>query len=250
MKKQAWETAGHCKHPVSQAALPVELSKQPVVKFKIRRYDPGSGQKPRFETFPVEVRGMMTVMDGLWQVFETKDNTLSFRYACREGICGSCAMFINGSYRLACQTQIRSLKSRDISIGPLPHFTVIKDLVVDMTPFFEKIEAVMPFLEALSSPPEKEWIQSPEQRKLINEVVDCIMCGICYSACPAAWFNKDYLGPAALAKAYRFVADSRDSAAAQRLTAVATESGVWRCRNIFNCADSCPKKISPTDSIA
>lgn len=219
------------------------------VTFKIQRFDPALDEKPRFESFPVQVRGMMTVMDGLWQVFETQDSSLSFRYACREGVCGSCAAFINGSYRLACQTQIRSLKSKDISISPLPHFTVIKDLVVDMSAFFQKVEQAMPYLQTQSAPPEKERLQSPRERKLIDEVVDCILCGICYSACPVVWFNKEYLGPAALTKAYRFIADSRDETASERLDLAASEDGIWRCHDIFNCAESCPKNINPTDAI-
>lgn len=218
--------------------------------FKIQRFNPGADARPHFESFPLEVKGMMTVMDGLWQVFETMDSSLSFRYACREGVCGSCAMYINGSYRLACQTQIRGLKSKDISIAPLPHYKVIKDLVVDMTAFFEKVEGVMPFLQTLSTVPEKEWFQSPEQRRQINEAVDCILCGVCYSACPIVWFNSEYLGPTALNKAYRFIADSRDTAANERLAQVDNENGVWRCHDVFNCADSCPKKVNPTEAIA
>lgn len=219
------------------------------VTFKIERFNPEMDETSHFESFPVKVKGMMTVMDGLWQVFETKDGSLSFRYTCREGVCGSCAMFINGSYRLACQTQIRGLKSREIAISPLPHFKVIKDLVVDMTSFFEKVESVMPYLQALSSVPEKEWPQSPKERKLIDEAVDCILCGICHSACPVVWFNKEYLGPAALTKAFRFVSDTRDVETGKRLRQVDQENGVWRCHDIFNCAESCPKNISPTDAI-
>ncbi|MBI4334899.1 MAG: succinate dehydrogenase iron-sulfur subunit [Chloroflexi bacterium] len=218
------------------------------VTFKIQRFDPAVDERPRFESYPVTVQGMMTVMDGLWQIFETMDSTLSFRFACREGICGSCAMYINGSYRLACQTQIRSLKSRDVSVGPLPHFTIIRDLVVDMSAFFEKVEHVIPYFQTLSTP-EKEHLQSPGERRHINEAVDCILCGICYSACPVVWFNKEYLGPAALTKAYRFIADSRDEAMKDRLAQVSSEDGVWRCHDIFNCADSCPKNISPADAI-
>ncbi|MDP2718572.1 MAG: succinate dehydrogenase iron-sulfur subunit [Dehalococcoidia bacterium] len=219
------------------------------VLFKIRRFDPDVDTMSRFESFPVQVKGMMTVLDGLLQVFEEQDSTLSFRFACREGVCGSCAMFINGSYRLACQTQIRELKTPEISVNPLPHLKVIKDLVVDLDPFFNKIEQVMPYLETLTAPPETEQVQTQAERKLINEVIDCILCGSCYSACPVVWFNKEYLGPAALTKAYRFVADSRDGLSPERLNQVSHEDGIWRCHTVFNCVEACPKNIQPADAI-
>lgn len=224
------------------------MAAEKTVKFKIFRFDPDTDESSRYDTFVVPTREGMTVLDGLLQILQYQDATLSLRFACREGVCGSCAMFINGSYRLACQTQLAELKAEEISVDPLPHMPIIKDLVVDMEPFFEKIEQVMPYLQ-MSSTPEKESLQSPKQREAINEVIDCILCVACYSACPVTWVNKDYLGPAALVKAYRFVADTRDEMARERLKLVDSEEGVWRCHTIFNCVEACPKKINQTSAI-
>lgn len=190
----------------------------------------------------------MTVLDGLFYILENLDPSLAFRFSCRGAVCGSCAMLINGAYNLACQSQIAWL-GKEVTVSPLPHMPLIKDLVVDMTGFYEKIERVMPYLVARTPPPEKEYIQSIEQRHQIDEVVDCIWCGSCYSACPVTWTNREYLGPAALTKAYRFIADSRDEARAERLDLVSGEDGVWRCHNIFNCVEACPKKINQNKAI-
>ncbi|MDP2744611.1 MAG: succinate dehydrogenase iron-sulfur subunit [Dehalococcoidia bacterium] len=219
------------------------------VILEVFRFDPEVDKGPRYDSFTIDVKKGMTVLEGLLHILDVQDHSLALRFACREGVCGSCAMFINGSYRLACQTQLEALKGRRVWVGPLPHMPVIKDLVVDMRPFFEKVGLVMPWLEALSAPSGKEHLQSPQQRSIINEAVDCILCGICHSSCPMTWTKKDYLGPAALTKAYRFVADSRDVAAANRLALVNSEDGVWRCRTVFNCAEACPKNINPTDAI-
>ena len=191
----------------------------------------------------------MTVLEAIFEVLEKQDGSIAFRYACRGAICGSCAMFINGSHRLACGTQVTSLNTTEITISPLPHLPLIKDLAVDMTPFFDNYEAIKPYLIANTPPPEKERLQSPDQRKAIDEAIDCILCGICYSSCPVVWTNKDYLGPSALLKAYRFVADSRDEGLKERLATVGTEKGVWRCHTIFNCSEACPKGINPTNAI-
>ena len=219
------------------------------VTLKVFRFDPQIDQEPYFQEFDIPLRPSMTMLDGLFHILEEQDHTLSFRFACREGVCGSCALFINGSYRLACQTQFANLQTEIVVVNPLPHLPLIKDLVVDMTPFFEKYELIMPYLKKLTAPPEKEHLQSPTQRKKINEVVDCILCGCCHSACPMTWINKEYLGPAALTKAYRFVADNRDEASPERINIVNTEVGIWRCHTTFNCAEACPKMINPTASI-
>lgn len=212
------------------------------VRFKVFRFDPDKDSQPHYDFFSVSLREGMTVLEGLFDILEKQDNSLAFRYSCRGAVCGSCAMFISGAYRLACQTQIARLKGEVITVSPLPRLGVIKDLVVDMAPFFEKYERIMPYLQA-GTPPEKEYLQSPRQRKALNEVIDCILCGACYSACPMTWTNRDYLGPAALAKVYRFVADSRDEAAAERLRQVEDENGLWRCHTVFNCEEACPKKV-------
>jgi succinate dehydrogenase / fumarate reductase iron-sulfur subunit len=219
------------------------------VTLKVFRFDPQIDEEPHFQEFEIPLRLRMTIMDALFYILEEQDPTLSFRFACREGVCGSCALFINGSYRLACQTQFANLQAKIVTVSPLPHLPLIKDLVVDMTPFFEKYKLIMPYLKTLTAPPEQEHLQSPKQRKKINEVIDCILCGCCHSACPMTWTNKEYLGPAALTKAYRFVADSRDEASPERISIVNTEVGIWRCHTTFNCVEACPKMINPTASI-
>ena len=225
--------------------------KKPVtsVTLKVFRFDPEKDKESRYDTFQVPVRPGMSVLETLFEVLDKQDSSLAFRYACRGAVCGSCAMYINGSYRLACETQLAQMGTTEITVGPLPHLPVIRDLVVDMAPFFEKYERVMPYLQNKNDPKDKERIQSPKQRKLINEAVDCILCSSCYSACPVAWTNKDYLGPSALNKANRFVVDSRDDATSERLKVVAGEDGIWRCHTIFNCVEACPKKINQTDAI-
>ena len=219
------------------------------VTYHVFRFDPEVDKESRYETFPVSAREGMTVLDGLIYILENLDNSLALRFSCREGVCGSCAMFINGSYRLACQTQLAELHADDVYVSPLPHLPVIRDLVVDMTRFFEKYEKVVPYLLNSEKPPEKEWLQSQQDRKKIDEVIDCILCASCYSSCPMVWTDGRYLGPAAMTKAYRFVADSRDRGARQRLSVVDSEDGVWRCHTIFNCVEACPKNINPTYAI-
>ncbi len=215
----------------------------------IFRFDPDKDKEPRYQPYQVATRSGMSVLEGLFEVLDKQDPSLSFRYACRGAVCGSCAMYINGAYRLACQTQISRLETNQITVGPLPHLPLIKDLVVDMTPFFEKYERILPYLKTQSEMPEKERLQSPKQRKQINDAVDCILCSCCYSACPMTWKDKNYLGPSALNKAYRFVADSRDEATDERLKIVSSEDGVWRCHTIFNCVEACPKSINQTEGI-
>ena len=225
------------------------MAEQAKSTLKVFRFDPDRDREPHFDTFEVPLREGLTVLEALFDILENQDGSLAFRYACRGAVCGSCAMYINGSYLLACQAQVAAFFPRELTIGPMPHFPVIKDLVVDMTEFFRKYEQIMPFLVAQSAPPEKERVQTLEQRQAINEMVDCILCGCCYSSCPTVWTDKEYLGPAALTKAYRFLADSRDDAARERLSIVAGGDGIWRCHTIFNCAEACPKRINPTWSI-
>jgi len=219
------------------------------VTLKVFRFDPEKDKTSRYDTFQVPVKPGMSVLETLFEVLDKQDSSLAFRYACRGAVCGSCAMYINGSYRLACETQLSMIGTTEITVGPLPHLPVIRDLVVDMVPFFEKYERVMPYLQTKNDPKDKERLQSPKQRKLINEAVDCILCSSCYSACPITWTHKEYLGPSALTKANRFVVDSRDEATAERLKVVSGEDGIWRCHTIFNCVEACPKKINQTDAI-
>ena len=216
------------------------------------RFDPDEDREPRFDRFEVPYDDGMTVLSALLWVLDYADGSLALRYSCREAICGSCAMVINGWFHLACKTQvkdmIRQAGSRDVTVRPLPNQPIIKDLVVDMTGFFEKYRAVMPYL-VNDNPPEKEFRQSPEERRAFDAATICILCGACTASCPTAWTNDKYLGPAALLKAYRFAADSRDEAVEARLAVVADEEGVYRCHTIFSCTEACPKDIPITEAI-
>lgn len=216
--------------------------------FKVFRFDPEKEKEPHYDTFTVEVKEKMSVLEALFEILEKQDNTLAFRYSCRGAICGSCGMFISGKYRLACETLVEKLDPREIVVAPLPHLPILKDLAVDMDPFYQKFDKIMPYFSGSEKPPERENVQSVRQRKEIDEVTDCILCALCHSSCPLTW-TGDYLGPAVLTKAYRFVADSRDAAAKQRLALVDGEDAVWRCHTIFNCVEACPKRINQTRAI-
>jgi succinate dehydrogenase / fumarate reductase iron-sulfur subunit len=210
----------------------------------ILRYDPGKSTEPHYETYGVKATKDTTVLDALFQILETQDHSLAFRYSCRSAVCGSCAMFINGRYKLACSTLISEI-GRDVIIQPLPHMPIIRDLVVDLTTFFEKYKVIKPYVVPIKPPPEKEWIQSPKQRSKINDSTDCILCAACYSSCPSVWTGKKYLGPAAILQAYRFAADSRDGILRDRVEVLGSEDGLWRCHTIFNCTEACPKSLNP-----
>jgi succinate dehydrogenase / fumarate reductase iron-sulfur subunit len=210
----------------------------------VLRYDPAKTTGPHYESYDVKATEDTTMLDALFQILETQDHSLAFRYSCRSAVCGSCAMFINGRYKLACSTLI-SETGRNVIIQPLPHMPIIKDLIVDLTSFFEKYMVIKPYVVPIKPPPEKEWIQSPQQRSRINDSTDCIMCAACYSSCPSVWTGKKYLGPAALLWAYRFAADSRDGILRDRVQMVGSEEGLWRCHTIFNCTEACPKSLNP-----
>lgn len=218
-------------------------------KFKVFRYDPDSGQEPHFQSFDVDAPEGMTVLEGMYWILENKDATFAFRSSCREANCGSCAIHINNQYGLACKTQISSLKD-PITIRPLSHLPVLKDLVVDMRPFWNSYKKIKPYLIPGEEPPQKEYYQSAEDRKKIDHHIDCILCGACYGSCPVACGDFEYLGPHALLKALRFVDDSRDGATDERLAMVASDFGVFRCHTIFNCQIVCPKDLNPTGAIS
>lgn len=220
-----------------------------MVTFKIERFDPDVDKAPYFKTYEVKADKEMSVLEALFQIVENLDGSLAFRYSCRGAVCGSCAMRINGKNRLACQTLIKTLKSKVITISPLPHLPVLKDLTVDMERFFHMYKKVKPFLINDQAAPAKERIQSVAQRAKIDEMVNCILCGACFSACSVASTDGQFIGPAALTKAYRFYADSRDTADEERLKLVSGEHGAQRCHTLFNCAEACPKYIVPTYSI-
>jgi succinate dehydrogenase / fumarate reductase iron-sulfur subunit len=217
--------------------------------FKIFRYDPDGVRGPYFQSYEIKTNKGMTVLEGIFWVMENLDATLAFRCSCRAAICGSDAMHINGKYRLACQTQIEKLKP-PIVVRPLAHLPVQKDLIVDMQPFFENYKSIKPYLLQREEPPEKEYLQSPDQRRKLDHHIDCILCGACYGSCPVAYGDPKYLGPHALLKVLRFVDDSRDGARKERLAMVASEFGVFRCHTIFNCKEVCPKELNPTGAIS
>jgi succinate dehydrogenase / fumarate reductase iron-sulfur subunit len=220
------------------------------VKVKILRYDPEKDKKPYWKTYDVEVDEELTILDLLNEIHWYHDGTLSYRRSCRSAICGSCAMKVNGMNILACETPMHRFKGNKLKIEPLPGFKIIKDLVVDMDEFFAKLERIKPYLILKKPIPDKEFLQTPEEFEQIRETADCILCGACTSSCPSLWGNNDYLGPAALLKAYRFIFDSRDDGEDERIDIVNDRNGIWRCHVIFNCMEACPKSIKITEYLS
>ncbi len=221
----------------------------PEARFRIKRQQPWWEDEGHYEEFTVPYEASLTVLEALFQIQEHQDGSLSFRYCCRAAVCGSCAMYINGRYRLACQTNIKHLSGEVITVEPLPHMPLVKDLACDMTSFFEKFAYIKPYLIRNSKEPDKEIPQSPKERRKLDMPIDCILCGSCYSSCPSVWGEDDYLGPAALLWAYRFEVDSRDEARKERLPQFANERGIFRCHTITNCVEACPKELNPTEAI-
>ncbi|MCX7877982.1 MAG: succinate dehydrogenase iron-sulfur subunit [Ignavibacteria bacterium] len=218
------------------------------VKFKIQRYNPEKDNQPRWQEFVIEASENMTVLDCLHKIKWELDGSLSFRRSCAHGICGSDGMRINGKNRLACSTLLKDINtSKPVVIEPLPALPIIKDLVLDMTDFYEKYKAVKPYLINNTPPPsDSERLQSNEDAEKLFESAKCILCACCTTSCPSTWSNENYIGPAALLKAYRFIFDTRDEAADERLDIIDTPDGIWRCHTIFNCIESCPKEINIT----
>jgi succinate dehydrogenase / fumarate reductase iron-sulfur subunit len=220
------------------------------VTFKIFRFDPDKDKKPCFKKYTFEVKKGMTVLDGLFHILRTMDGSIAFRSSCREGVCGSCAIHIAGKYRLACETQIAGL-GRTIVIRPLGHMPIIKDLIVDMTAFWNKYRQIKPYLmPGDPDPKSKERVQTEDERKKVDVLIDCILCGSCTASCSVSATNPDYIGPAAMMKANRFIQDSRDNAVEERLRIAASENGAFRCHTIFSCQYVCPKDLNPQASIA
>ena len=220
--------------------------------FCIYRWDPESGQNPRYDTFEVDLDhcGPM-VLDALIKIKNEIDSTLTFRRSCREGICGSCSMNLNGKNGLACTTAMEDLKG-EIRITPLPHMEVVKDLVPDFTHFYAQYASIRPWLQTVTPPPAgKERLQSPEQREKLDGLYECILCACCSAGCPSYWWNSDkYLGPAILLQAYRWLVDSRDEMTGERLDFLEDPFRLYRCHTIMNCANVCPKGLNPAKAIA
>jgi len=223
-----------------------------VRRLRIYRFNPDSGANPRLDTFELDTAscGPM-VLDALIQLKASADSSLTFRRSCREGICGSCAMNINGVNRLACTTHMDDLKG-EIRIYPLPHLPVVKDLVGDLTHFYAQYAAVKPWLQTRTPPPpDHERLQSKEEQEKIDRPAACILCACCSTSCPSYWWNSDrYLGPAALLAAYRWIIDSRDEAQGERLDELEDPFRLYRCHTIMNCTDCCPKDLNPARAIA
>ena len=218
------------------------------VTFKLLRFDPEKDQKGHWETYQVELEPTDRVLDGLEAIKGTIDGTLAYRRSCAHGVCGSDAMKINGRNRLACKVLVKNI-AQPITIEPMMGFTVHRDLLVDMEPFFEKYKAVKPYLIAEGPAPEKERIQSQAQLDKFEDTTKCILCGACTTSCPSFWSNPAYIGPAAIVQAHRFIFDSRDSGKEERLSVLNGNEGVWRCRTVFNCVEACPRGINVTRAI-
>jgi len=218
------------------------------VTLRIRRFNPEVDQKPHLETYQLEAEPNDQVLDLLNQVKWFQDGTLAYRRSCAHGICGSDAMRINGANRLACKILVKDVGST-ITVEPILGLQVIKDLIVDMEPFWEHYRSVMPFLVNDEPAPEKERLQSPEQRARFDDTTKCILCAACTTACPSFWADGEYVGPAAIVQAHRFIFDSRDQAGEARLQVLGEQMGVWRCRTAFNCTLACPREIEITKAI-
>lgn len=219
------------------------------ISLKVFRYNPEKDEKPHFETYTVDAEPNDRVLDLLEYVKGYIDGSLTFRRSCAHGVCGSDAMRINGRNRLACKTLVRDLNSQEITVEPLMGLRVLKDMFVDMEPFFDHYRSVLPYFVNDEQAPEKERVQSPEQRERFDDTTKCILCAACTTACPSYWANGNYVGPAAIVNAHRFIFDSRDRAAADRLNILNDQFGVYRCHTIFNCSEACPREIHVTQAI-
>ncbi|MCN9244229.1 succinate dehydrogenase iron-sulfur subunit [Streptomyces sp. RY43-2] len=221
------------------------------VTFRVRRFNPEVSAESVWQDFQLQIDPKERVLDGLHKIKWDLDGTLTFRRSCAHGICGSDAMRINGKNRLACKTLIKDINpAKPITIEPIKGMTVLKDLVVDMEPFFQAYRDVMPFLITKdTNEPTRERLQSAEDRERFDDTTKCILCAACTSSCPVFWNDGQYFGPAAIVNAHRFIFDSRDEAGEQRLEVLNDKDGVWRCRTTFNCTDACPRGIEVTKAI-
>src|SRR5687767_1515957 len=216
--------------------------------FRIQRFDPTKDKKPYYREYQVELDPTDRVLDALHQIKWYQDGSLTFRRSCAHGVCGSDAMRINGVNRLACKVLVKDLGD-EILVEPIKGLPVLKDLVVDMEPFFEAFRSVKPFLITEGREPSRERLQSAEDRERFDDTTKCIMCAACTSSCPVYWVDDQYFGPQAIVAAHRFIFDSRDAGAEERLEILNDKEGVWRCRTTFNCTDACPRGIQVTKAI-
>jgi len=215
---------------------------------RIRRYNPEVSAEPRWDEFTVQMEPTDRLLDALHEVKWRLDGTLALRRSCAHGICGSDAMLINGHNRLACKVLVQDVAPK-VTVEPIRGLPVLKDLIVDMEPFFDGYRSVLPFLINDSGEPDTERLQSPEERARFDDTTKCILCAACTTSCPVFWGDEEYVGPAAIVNAHRFIFDSRDQGSRDRLTILSERTGVFRCRTVFNCTDACPRGIQVTKAI-
>ena len=233
-------------------SFPVPDGAKRAKRFKVYRWDPDTDENPRLDTYSIDLDacGPM-VLDGLNKIKDEIDSTLTYRRSCREGICGSCSMNIDGTNTLACLKAIDDIPG-DVKIYPLPHMPVVKDLVADMNQFYAQYASIEPWMKTQTpAPPDREWLQSKEDRERLDGLYECILCACCSTSCPSYWWNSErYLGPAVLLQAYRWIADSRDEYAGERLDNLEDPFRLYRCHTIMNCTKTCPKGLNPAKAIA
>jgi len=230
------------------SSTPVAAPTSRPVEVKIRRYNPEFSDEVRWVTYTVEAFPTDRVLNLLMKIKGEQDGTLTFRRSCAHGVCGSDAMRINGVNRLACTVLMKDMPDK-LTIEPIKGLPVEKDLIVDMEPFFEAYRAVKPFLITTGNEPSKEWLQSQADRDRFDDTTKCILCAACTTSCPVYWTDGSYVGPAAIVNAHRFIFDSRDRGAEERLEILNDREGVWRCRTTFNCTEACPRGIEITKAI-
>jgi succinate dehydrogenase / fumarate reductase iron-sulfur subunit len=218
------------------------------VELRIRRYNPEVDEEAHYESYSLEAEPNDQVLDLLNQVKWYQDGSLAYRRSCAHGVCGSDAVRINGVNRLACKVLVRDVGQK-VTVEPILGMSVEKDLIVDMDPFWEHYRSVMPYFISDEQEPEQERLQSAEQRERFDDTTKCILCAACTTSCPSFWADEEYVGPAAIIQAHRFIYDSRDTAADDRLAILAEQRGVWRCRTVFNCTVACPREIKVTQAI-
>ena len=237
-------------HALKSAGDQLAVAGSRIVKFEIYRYDPDSGKPPVMQKLEVQLPDTdKMLLDAILRIKATVDDSISIRRSCREGVCGSDAMNINGKNGLACIINLRDLK-QPVVLKPLPGLPVIRDLIVDMTQFFKQYHSIKPYLINDEPAPEKERLQSPAEREELDGLYECILCACCTTACPSFWWNPDkFVGPAGLLQAYRFLVDSRDQDTEARLDNLEDPYRLFRCRSIMNCVDVCPKGLNPTKAI-
>ncbi|MFQ5615539.1 MAG: succinate dehydrogenase iron-sulfur subunit [Anaerolineales bacterium] len=228
----------------------MEETKQQVT-LKILRYNSEKDSKPHYETYTLEAAPTDRILDLLEYVKGYQDGSLTFRRSCAHGVCGSDAIRINGRNVLACKVLVQDLGTTNITVEPILGLKILKDLVVDMEPFFDQYRSALPYFVNDDPPPDgKEHLQTPEERDRFDDTTKCILCAACTTSCPSFWANDQYIGPAAIVNAHRFIFDSRDQGAAERLQILNEQMGVWRCRTAFNCTEACPREIHVTQAIA